>query len=273
MGQSPVVSAGTPTSTVGPSPPRPVGPGPAVHRDFTAVHDLVAGLCSLEQHFDAPTPAASSSAPVLAWVSDLLGAISRPAGPIPVMLRQKGKTPVKVDRMAPFLSRYAYRPAAQLLQADFTEGFLIPCSLPQIPPAADNLLLALLHSVVVSEKLAKEVLFGRMCGPCSSPLLGQFVVSPLGVVPKKEPNKFCLIHHLLFPKGGSVKYAIDPEACAVPYTSFDTAGFWVWHYGKGGLMAKTNIESAFHCCRSTRAVFTSWVVDGWAPFMWIDAFL
>lgn len=50
---------------------------------------------------------------------------------------------------------------------------------------------------------------------------------------------------LSFPKGGSVNNAIDPEACAVSYTSFDATVFWVRHYGKGALMAKTHIESAF----------------------------
>lgn len=50
---------------------------------------------------------------------------------------------------------------------------------------------------------------------------------------------------LSFPKGGSVNNAIDPEACAVSYTSLDAAVFWVQHYGKVALMAKTYIESAF----------------------------
>lgn len=64
------------------------------------------------------------------------------------------------------------------------------------------------------------------------------VVSPLGVVPKKELGKFRLIHHLSFPKGGSVNDAIDQGECSVTYTSFDAAVGWVCRYGKGALMAK-----------------------------------
>lgn len=76
-----------------------------------------------------------------------------------------------------------------------------------------NLRSALQHPLVVSEKLSKEVALGRMCGPFPIHPLADLEVSPLGVVPKKESGKFCLIHHLSFPKGGSVNDAIDLEAC------------------------------------------------------------
>lgn len=68
----------------------------------------------------------------------------------------------------------------------------------------------------------------------------------MGVVPKKEPNKFRLIHHLSFPKGGSVNDFIDPEQYTVSYTSFDASVKWVRRFGQGALMKKANIESAFH---------------------------
>lgn len=71
------------------------------------------------------------------------------------------------------------------------------------------------------------------------------VVSPLGVVLKKEPNKFRVIHHLSFPKGGSLNDALNPEECTVSCTSFDAAVGWVRWYGQGALMAKADIESAF----------------------------
>lgn len=104
--------------------------------------------------------------------------------------------------MSPFLNKYPDRQAARLLREGFMEGFVIPCSLTQIPPMADNLRSAKQHSEVVSEKLAKEVSLGRMGGPFLLPPLENLVVSPLGVVLKKEPNKSWLIHHLSFPKGG-----------------------------------------------------------------------
>lgn len=76
---------------------------------------------------------------------------------MPEILRVRGRTPVWVERMLPFLSRYPDRAMAATLEAGFTSGFRIPCSLATIPPEAKNLLSALLHSVVVSDKLGKEV--------------------------------------------------------------------------------------------------------------------
>lgn len=79
-------------------------------------------------------------------------------------------------------------------------------------------------------------------GPFSAPPLPDLRVSPLGVVPKKDPNKFRLIHHLSFPKGSSVNDGIDREFCSVCYASLDAAVSWVRKFGKG---AKTDIEAAF----------------------------
>lgn len=150
-----------------------------------------------------------------------------------------------VERMRPFLGKYPDRQAARLLEEGFTVGFRIPCNLAAVPPVPKNLKSALQHPEVVLEKLQKEVALGRMSGPFPVAPVADLVVSPLGVVPKKEPNKFRLIHHLSFPKGGSVNDAIDQEACSVTYTSFDAAVRWVRHYGKGALMAKADVESAF----------------------------
>ncbi|KAM9329431.1 uncharacterized protein PAF06_002473 [Gastrophryne carolinensis] len=84
-----------------------------------------------------------------------------------------------------------------------------------------------------------------MAGPFSDPPLEDLVVSPLGVVPKKERGKFRLIHHLSFPRGRSVNDGIDRELSSVSYTSFDFALDMVREAGPGALMAKTDIESAF----------------------------
>ncbi|KAM9323990.1 LOW QUALITY PROTEIN: uncharacterized protein PAF06_020242 [Gastrophryne carolinensis] len=75
--------------------------------------------------------------------------------------------------------------------------------------------------------------------------MSDLVVSPLGVVPKKERGKFRLIHHLSFPRGRSVNDGIDKGLSSVSYTSFDFAPDMVREAGPGALMAKTDIESAF----------------------------
>lgn len=90
---------------------------------------------------------------------------------------ERGRTPVRVEKMAPFLSRYPDKAAAQFLMQGFTDGFPIPCSLSSIPPVVCNL-----HSAICIWRWLPQK-WRRKC-PC-----GGWVVSPLGVVPKKEPNK------------------------------------------------------------------------------------
>ena len=82
----------------------------------------------------------------------------------------------------------------------FTRGF--PPTFQGIREAsqAKNLLSAIKNPTVVDTKTAKELAAGRLAGP---------FVSPLGVVPKKSPGEFRLIHHLSFPKGASVNDGIS----------------------------------------------------------------
>lgn len=72
------------------------------------------------------------------------------------------------------------------------------------------------------------------------------MISPFGVLSKKKQVKFCLIYHLSYPKGNSMNDGIDPQDCAVTYTSIDAAISWRRKYSRGSLMAKLNIEAAFH---------------------------
>ena len=46
-------------------------------------------------------------------------------------------------------------------------------------------------------------------------------VSPLGVIPKKQPGESRMIHHLSFPYGGSVNDFFPAELCSVHYASVD----------------------------------------------------
>ncbi|XP_071980513.1 uncharacterized protein [Engystomops pustulosus] len=156
-----------------------------------------------------------------------------------------GVTPVKLLEMEPYLSRYPELEKATLLRGGFGEGFRIPAPRHAVPFTTRNLKSAYQYPGVVRKKLSKEVELGRMAGPFADIPIAGLIVSPLGVVPKKEANKFRLIHHLSYPKGLSVNDGISPEVCTVAYTSFDKAVEWVRKYGRGALLAKMDIESAF----------------------------
>ena len=51
-------------------------------------------------------------------------------------------------------------------------------------------------------------------------------MSPLGLVPKKAPVEFRLIHHLSFPEGDSINSNIPKEMTAVSYQSFLFLNKW-----------------------------------------------
>ena len=97
----------------------------------------------------------------------------------------------------------------------------------------------------MDNKLAKEIHAGRIIGPFDQPPLDNLRVSPLGVIPKKQPGEFRMIHHLSFPQGGSVNDFIPQEFCSVNYATVDNAVHIIRRLGKGCAMAKTDVTSAF----------------------------
>ena len=90
-------------------------------------------------------------------------------------------------------------------------------------------------------KIKKELDSHRLAGPFQFPPLHPFRISPLGVVPKKTPGKFRLIHHLSYAKGSSVNDGIDSEHTRVCYATVDDAIKFIKLAGPGCFLAKTDI--------------------------------
>ena len=80
----------------------------------------------------------------------------------------------------------------------FREGFPLHYEGIRVSSDATNLLSALDNPEVVDAKLNKECEGGRLAGPFHKPPFHPIRVSPLGVVPKKTPEEFRLIHHLSY---------------------------------------------------------------------------
>ena len=97
----------------------------------------------------------------------------------------------------------------------------------------------------VTDKLNKEVLLGRIIGPLGVRPFDNLRISPLGLVPKKAPGEFRLIHHLPFPEGSSVNDGIPRELASVHYATMDDAIKKISSLGAGCFLAKTDIKSAF----------------------------
>ncbi|XP_077790723.1 uncharacterized protein LOC144328926 [Podarcis muralis] len=98
---------------------------------------------------------------------------------------------------------------------------------------------------IALKKIQKEIAAGRVAGPFATPPIAGLHISPLGIVPKKAPGEFRMIHNLSYPKGSSVNDAIPHEMCTVKYSSFDQAVRLVRSFGSGAFLAKCDIESAF----------------------------
>ena len=154
------------------------------------------------------------------------------------------KTPINLDNLKQELVGYDPVKAAQIFNG-FANGFQLHYSGEHTPRDAKNLKSARSNPEIVKQKIQAEIDAGRVAGPFSLRPFPNLRVSPLGLVPKKEPGSFRLIHHLSFPAGESVNDFIDRKLCSVQYTSFDEAVHMVQDLGQGCLLGKSDIQHAF----------------------------
>ena len=99
--------------------------------------------------------------------------------------------------------------------------------------------------VYVQQMIASECDLGRVSGPFLCPPFDNLIVSPLGMVPKKEAGAFRLIHDLSFPKQDSINFFIPREYCSVVYEDYDYFVSMLARMAQGCYIAKADIESAF----------------------------
>ncbi|XP_053161001.1 uncharacterized protein LOC128349104 [Hemicordylus capensis] len=174
-----------------------------------------------------------------------LQAAGRVVAPCKVPLLEKGPSPIRIRVLEHFLREYPLKAQARYLREGFQYGFRIPYMGPRIHSMAPNLRSVVGMEEVVLRKINKEIALGRVLGPFRELPLPDLRISPLGVVPKKAPGEYRLIHHLSFPHGSSVNDRIPDGLCSMKYTSFDQAVKVVRSCGQGALLAKCDIESAF----------------------------
>ena len=123
--------------------------------------------------------------------------------PLRPALSRPLSTPIKVDKLQAYLDGYPFR-SRQYLIDGFRFGFSIDNVGPRSNCSSTNLLSAITNPKVVDEKLDKEIQLGRIVSPFDNQPFPVFHISPLGVIPKKVPGEFYLIHHLSFPEEGSI---------------------------------------------------------------------
>ena len=157
-------------------------------------------------------------------------------------IQQNLPTPIKVKNLISLSNGF---PKAQYLVEGFTYGFKLGVQGDIQTRTLRNHTSVLDAPDVVNKHLQKEMDFGRISGPHSSPPFDPFVTSPLGLVPKKEVGEFRLIHDLSYPHQQSVNSHIPDELRHVHYETLDDLVEIVKINGRGSLIAKADIESAF----------------------------
>jgi len=135
---------------------------------------------------------------------------------------------------------------AQVLQGikeGFNLGFDASVSL---KAAKKNKPSAYQHAAVIDAYLGNEVKLGRVAGPFDSSPIHPLQISSFGVIPKKgQPGKWRLIIDLSSPSGHSVNDGIDAEAWSLQYIKIDDIISMLTKFGKGALLAKFDIETAY----------------------------
>jgi hypothetical protein len=157
---------------------------------------------------------------------------------------QRGPTPIRVKVLSDYLEGDCHEKRDFLLDG-FENGFSIPYNGVQRARLSRNHASIDDNPQIVSQLVAEELRMGRIAGPFDNPPLPFFQVSPLGLIPKKEPNKFRLIHDLSFPHDDSINSSIPSTYTTVQYETLDHAIQCILSMGNQCLIAKGDIEKAF----------------------------
>ena len=163
---------------------------------------------------------------------------------LPHKIPQPPITPVRADRLEALLNGYPFQLKDYVLPG-FNLGFHVHFEGERRVFEPPNLKSAIARPDIVREKLNKEITAGRIAGPFQTPPFPDMFCSPLGIVPKKNPGEFRLIHHLSFPQGSSINDFIPSEFSSVSYATINDAISALKRAGRGCFMAKTDIKSAF----------------------------
>ena len=88
---------------------------------------------------------------------------------------------------------------------------------------------------IVTSNLENEISLGHVAGPFDTPPFSNFQVSPIGLVPKKNSDKFRTIFHLSFPKSGTttINSSVSKENFSLQYVTIDNAIEGIKRFGQG----------------------------------------
>ena len=157
-------------------------------------------------------------------------------------------TPLKALAWSIYLQTYPDQELVQFFLKGITQGFRIGFNYhsQQLKSSKKNLEGALSHPDVVQHYLRTEVNMGRLIGPLDNAYKLVTHISRFGVIPKShQPNKWRLIVDLSHPVDFSVNDSILKNLSSIVYITIDTAIQEILRLGKGTMLAKIDVKSAF----------------------------
>ena len=174
--------------------------------------------------------------------------------------------PIKWQSLQKFLRGYNPARASKVISS-LKEGVHLYSTLTDSDGSSDTHIQpsALEHPDIVDAKLQEELAQGRIAGPFSIKPQG-LIVSPLALVPKKEPNSYRIIHNLSFPHNASVNSHTPKELTTVSYETLDHCVSIIAQLGRGCLVSKTDIRNAFRIIPVHKSDFRL------LGFYWKDSF-
>ena len=155
-------------------------------------------------------------------------------------------TPLRADVWEKHLQEFPDREFVGYLINGIRNGFRIGCYASRsLRSSSNNMLGADMHPRVVQDYLENELQAGRIV-PVPPSWCVNVHLSRFGVIPKKrQPGKWRLIVDLSSPDEASVNDFIDASICSLQYASVDDAADFIFRSGRGTLLAKLDIKSAY----------------------------
>ena len=133
--------------------------------------------------------------------------------------------------------------------AGITDGFRIGFNWSSpLTSATRNIPSAYEQSQAVDKYVADEVAAGNLIemGPRTAAGAHSIQINRIGVIPKGHtPGRWRIITDLSFPPGQSVNDGIAAEKCSLEYTTVDRVAGAALALGRGALLAKIDIKSAY----------------------------
>ena len=156
-------------------------------------------------------------------------------------------SPLNPDMWDLLLAEHPDRQFVEYIIRGIRGGFRIGChaSVQKLQSVSSNMPSANSHPEVIDNYLRDELECNRLVEvpPSEASVIH---ISRFGAIPKKhQPGRWRLIIDLSSPLNQSVNDFIDPSLCSLSYASVEDAAAFVFKAGRGALLAKLDIKSAY----------------------------